>query len=181
VPAAVAGLALQDVVEQRLGTTRGIAAGLVLGGAALWWADTRTSSRDHGKPGDAIATARFPGSPGWDAAGALVVPALAQVVALVPGVSRQGAVLTALRARGVERAEAARTSLLMSIPVTLGASGLTAVRARALPPLVPALAAAATAYAATRRARWTGNATKAAVVVRMGMAAAAVATDRRRT
>lgn len=186
VPAAVTGLLLQDVVERRLGTTRGIAVGLVLGGAALLWADTRppppSGSRDvlpHSPSGDPATPEVLP--PRRRPATPTTAAALAQVVALVPGVSRQGAVLTALRASGVDRAAAARTSLVMSLPVSLGAAGLTAVRGRALPPLVPALAAAATAYAAARRARWTGNSTKAAVVVRMGVAAAAVAQDRRRT
>lgn len=46
---------------------------------------------------------------------------LAQVVAILPGVSRSGATIAAGRARGLARAAAARFSFLMSVPVMLGA------------------------------------------------------------
>ena len=49
---------------------------------------------------------------------------LAQALALVPGVSRSGSTMTAARFLGMERAEAARFSFLMSIPVTMAAGGL---------------------------------------------------------
>lgn len=52
---------------------------------------------------------------------------LAQVMALVPGVSRSGSTMTAARFLGMERAEAARFSFLMSIPVTMAAGGLGAL------------------------------------------------------
>jgi len=56
-------------------------------------------------------------------AGALLV-GLAQVVALVPGTSRSGITMTAARFLGLERPEAARFSLLLSIPAILGAGAL---------------------------------------------------------
>ena len=46
----------------------------------------------------------------------------AQVLALIPGVSRSGITMTAARLLGVGRAEAARFSMLLSIP-TIGAAG----------------------------------------------------------
>lgn len=46
---------------------------------------------------------------------------LAQVLALVPGTSRSGITMTAARFLGMERAEAARFSLLLSIPTIAGA------------------------------------------------------------
>lgn len=46
---------------------------------------------------------------------------LAQVLALVPGTSRSGITMTAGRILGMERRETARFSLLMSIPVIIGA------------------------------------------------------------
>lgn len=49
---------------------------------------------------------------------------LAQVMALIPGVSRSGVTMTAARFLGMERAEAARFSFLMSIPVTMAAGAL---------------------------------------------------------
>jgi len=49
---------------------------------------------------------------------------LAQVLALVPGCSRSGITMTAGRLLGMERTEAARFSMLLSIPVILGAGVL---------------------------------------------------------
>ncbi|MEE2689371.1 MAG: undecaprenyl-diphosphate phosphatase, partial [Pseudomonadota bacterium] len=49
---------------------------------------------------------------------------LAQVLALVPGCSRSGITMTAGRLLGMERIEAARFSMLLSIPVILGAGVL---------------------------------------------------------
>lgn len=56
--------------------------------------------------------------------GALVI-GLAQVLALIPGTSRAGITMTAGRFLGYERAEAARFSMLLSIP-TIAAFGLLA-------------------------------------------------------
>ena len=52
---------------------------------------------------------------------------LAQVLALLPGTSRSGVTMTAARFLGFERGEAARFSLLLSIPAILGASTLTGI------------------------------------------------------
>ena len=49
---------------------------------------------------------------------------LAQVLALIPGASRSGVTMTAARMIGFERADAARFSLLLSIPAILGAATL---------------------------------------------------------
>lgn len=53
-----------------------------------------------------------------------IVLGLAQVLALVPGTSRSGITMTAARMLGYERADAARFSMLMSVPVILGAGAL---------------------------------------------------------
>ena len=58
------------------------------------------------------------------AAGALFI-GLAQVLAFIPGTSRSGITMTVARFLGFERAEAARFSLLLSIPAILGAGVLT--------------------------------------------------------
>ena len=49
---------------------------------------------------------------------------LSQVLALIPGTSRSGITMTAARFLGYERPEAARFSLLLSIPAILGAGTL---------------------------------------------------------
>jgi undecaprenyl-diphosphatase len=59
---------------------------------------------------------------GWKAA---LMIGLAQVLAFIPGTSRSGITMTAARALGVTRLEAARFSMLMSIPL-LGALALAA-------------------------------------------------------
>lgn len=48
----------------------------------------------------------------------------AQALALLPGTSRSGITMTAARMLGFERSEAARFSLLMAVPVILGAVAL---------------------------------------------------------
>ncbi len=49
---------------------------------------------------------------------------VAQVLALVPGTSRAGITMTAARALGYERADAARFSMLLSVPTILAAGTL---------------------------------------------------------
>lgn len=49
---------------------------------------------------------------------------VAQVIALVPGVSRSGITMTAARVLGFERTETVRFSLLMSVPAIIGAGVL---------------------------------------------------------
>ena len=49
---------------------------------------------------------------------------LFQVLALVPGTSRAGITVTAARFLGIERRDAARFSMLLSIPVIIGAGAL---------------------------------------------------------
>lgn len=57
-------------------------------------------------------------------AGHVLFIGLAQVLALVPGTSRSGITMTAGRLLGMERQEAARFSMLLSIPTILGAGVL---------------------------------------------------------
>lgn len=157
VPAALVGAVAHGAVERRLGRPGPTAALLALSGMALWLADARTAPPRELGSGD------------------LVVAAIAQPAALVPGVSRAGATLTALRARGVDRETAVRASLLMSLPVTGGAAALTAVRARQAPPLLPTALAGLSAYAAARRLRPTRAWVAASVLYRLGVAGAVAA------
>ena len=163
-PAAAAGLLVDDAVERRLGGPRPTAALLGAAGALLLLADRRPARRGVGRTEAVLAAA-------------------AQVLALAPGVSRSGAVLTALRARGVDREAAARHALLMSLPVTAGASLLPLARAdrgvlRELAPLLAAgvpTAALSGATAVTVRRRRPGRSATAAAVYRLGLAAAVLA------
>jgi undecaprenyl-diphosphatase len=54
----------------------------------------------------------------------VVIIGCAQVLALIPGTSRSGITMSAARLLGMERSEAARFSMLLSIPAILGAGTL---------------------------------------------------------
>jgi len=132
-PPALAGLALERRIEQRLGTPATLAAGLVAGGAALVLADRVPVTRASGDAG--VRDGLWLG--------------LAQAAALVPGVSRNGATLAAARARGFSRADASRLSWEVALPVLLGASALKAWRVVGSGGRVPLAAGAAAAFAST--------------------------------
>jgi undecaprenyl-diphosphatase len=106
-PPALAGFLFEDAIQTRLGTPRSVAAGLAAGGVAMALADMRAERRG-----------RAP-----SAADALLL-GVAQAAALVPGVSRHGAALTALRLRGFPRARAHAVSREASKPVLAGAAAL---------------------------------------------------------
>jgi undecaprenyl-diphosphatase len=117
-PAALAGYKLGPLIERRAGGPRAIACGLVLGALALALADGRA-------PANAAAGAREQD----DArAGDGLALGLAQAVALIPGVSRSGATLTAARARRFGRGAAQTLSWHAGLPVMLGASALQGAR-----------------------------------------------------
>jgi undecaprenyl-diphosphatase len=113
-PPAIAGLALEKVIERRLGGPRSTVAGLAGGALAMALADARVPGGSRG--------GRRPGLCDGLALG------LAQAAALAPGVSRNGAALTAARARGFSREQAHALSRLFGLPVILGASALKGVR-----------------------------------------------------
>ncbi len=106
VPAAVAGVLLQHAAETWLRWLPLQAVTLTVFGFLLWWVDRVTPQRASG------------GVPGW---GTGIAMGLAQVLALVPGVSRSGVTITAGRAMGENRVTAARFSFLLATPITLGA------------------------------------------------------------
>jgi undecaprenyl-diphosphatase len=114
-PPAVAGLALERRIEQRLGTPATLAAGLLAGGLALVVSDQVTVTR---RADDASVR-----DGAW--------LGLAQAAALVPGVSRSGVTLAAARCLGFSRADASRLSWEVALPVLAGATVLKGVRIRA--------------------------------------------------
>ncbi len=56
--------------------------------------------------------------------GDIIIVGCAQALALVPGTSRSGITMTAARILGMERREGAKLSMLLSIPVIIGAGSL---------------------------------------------------------
>jgi undecaprenyl-diphosphatase len=113
-PPAIAGYALERPIERRLGGPGSIAAGLVAGALAMVLADRRPQTRGPGDAGpiDGLALG------------------LAQAAALIPGVSRNGATLTAGRARRFDRGQANLLSRTVALPVIVGATVLKGVRLR---------------------------------------------------
>jgi undecaprenyl-diphosphatase len=112
-PPAIVGYGLERPIERRLGTPPTIAAGLAAGAAALWAADAlapQRRARTDATAADALALG------------------VAQACALVPGVSRNGATLTAARARGFRRPDANALSRHVALPVIVGATLLKGVR-----------------------------------------------------
>ena len=79
----------------------------IIFGLLLWFADSRSVSRYTIETGLTIKRAFIIG--------------LSQVLALVPGTSRSGITMTTARFMGFERSQAARFSMLLSIPVTAAA------------------------------------------------------------
>ena len=63
---------------------------------------------------------------------ALVI-GIAQILAIIPGTSRSGIVITAGLYMGFSRFDASKYSLLLSIPVIIGAGLLTAINVKAIP------------------------------------------------
>jgi len=120
-PPALVGLALERPIEQRLGTPRAIACGLLAGAVALAVADSvggTARDREDAGPRDALSLG------------------VAQALALAPGVSRNGATLAAARLRGFARSDANALSRHVALPVIGGATVLKSVRLvrRGLPP-----------------------------------------------
>lgn len=110
VPAVLAGLLLSDVIEGYLRGLGVIAANTILFGLLLGLASKRT--RLEPEQGEEAGTV------GWR--DALLIGA-AQMLALMPGVSRSGITITAGLLLGYTPATSARFSFLLSVPVILGA------------------------------------------------------------
>jgi len=112
IPPALAGYLLERPIERRLGGPRATAMGLIAGAAAMLAADTRPQRRGRGQ------------------AGALdgLVLGLAQAAALAPGVSRNGATLSAARWRLFSRDQANLLSRTVALPIIVGASLLKGAR-----------------------------------------------------
>lgn len=109
IPAAVLGVLFEDQAETIFRAPALTATTLIVFGALLWWADR-------------LAPATRPLTEmTWKQA---LIIGFAQAVALVPGVSRSGATMTAARFLSFDRQSAAVFSFLMSMPVIAAAAVL---------------------------------------------------------
>lgn len=105
-PIVVVGLAARSLIEGPLRSLWVVAAGLIGWSAVMWWAERNPSQ----KKGEAdLSTAD------------VLIIGLVQCIALVPGVSRSGATISAGLLRGVDRVTATKLSFFLAIPALVGA------------------------------------------------------------
>lgn len=109
IPVIIAGLVLKLTgFDDMLRSTAVIGWTMILFGGLLWWADRFAGAEKAAEawtPRDALSLGLW------------------QALALIPGTSRSGVVITAARFHGYDRYGAAKLSMLMSIP-TIIASGV---------------------------------------------------------
>lgn len=110
IPPAVVGFTFEQPLQRRLSGLPTIAAGLLAGAVAMALADSRPANGVR-----TLAEARVVDG---------LLLGLAQTCALVPGVSRSGAVLSTARARGFSRVDSHTLSRRTGLPVILGAGAL---------------------------------------------------------
>jgi len=122
IPAALGGAVGENVIEKRLGEPWQIGIALAVFAVVLWLADRLPERR-------AMTSLRY-----RDA----LALGFAQMIALVPGVSRSGITITGARLFKLDRDSAARFSFLMLVPVVFGAALLKMVKDIVLGPGLPA-------------------------------------------
>jgi len=114
IPAVVFGLLFDDAIEASMGSAQSVFVQLVVNGLMLAGAERLGQRQQQGGGGRPLT---------WTTA---VLVGFGQALAILPAISRSGATIAAALVLGVNRAEAARFSFLMSIPVMLGAGVLKA-------------------------------------------------------
>ncbi len=114
IPVALVGFALRKVIEGSLRSLWVVAAALILWSAVMVLAETRHAKlvREGKERGEGTVTLRD----------GLII-GLVQCLALIPGVSRSGATISAGLFRGIDRVTATRLSFFLAIPA-LTAAGL---------------------------------------------------------
>jgi len=113
IPIAIVGLAAKSFIEGPLRNLWVVAVALIAWSAVMVFAEhaaTQTKRENGLRPRDAVVIGVF------------------QVVALVPGVSRSGATISAGLLRDLDRLTATRMSFLLGIPALVAAGGLEAFK-----------------------------------------------------
>jgi undecaprenyl-diphosphatase len=104
VPGALAGLLLDKWAETVFRAPALVAGTMIVMGLVLWAADRRAGQAETMTWRDGLLVG------------------LSQALAIVPGVSRSGATISTALFLGYERAQAARFSFLLALPITAGAA-----------------------------------------------------------
>jgi undecaprenyl-diphosphatase len=111
-PIAIVGLIFQDEIETTLRSLWFVGSALILWSAVLWYAD-RSARQTRGE--DDVTTRDT------------LIIGLTQCLALIPGVSRSGATISAGLLRGIDRVTVTKLSFLLAIPALSAATVLQAI------------------------------------------------------
>jgi undecaprenyl-diphosphatase len=109
IPIGIVGLAAKDAIEGPLRNLVVIAVALIAWSAVMVYAERHAA----GRRGERQLTLRD-----------VLVMGLVQCIALIPGVSRSGATISAGLLRGIDRVEATRLSFFLAIPALTAATVL---------------------------------------------------------
>ncbi len=112
IPIAIVGLAFKSQIETGLRSLWYVAWALILWSLVMYWAERNATQKRHEK------------STTWKDT---LFVGVAQCIALIPGVSRSGATISAGFLRGFDRMTATRLSFFLSIPALIAAGILEAV------------------------------------------------------
>jgi undecaprenyl-diphosphatase len=112
IPIGIVGLTFKDEIETTLRSLYVVGGALILWSGVMWFAD-RTATQERGERDVTWRDALIIG--------------LAQCLALIPGVSRSGATLSAGLLRGFDRVTVTRMSFFLSIPALTAAAILQTV------------------------------------------------------
>lgn len=111
-PIVVVGLAFKDEIETTLRSLWFVGSALILWSGVMWFADSRATQERH----EADVTWRD-----------TLIIGIVQCLALIPGISRSGATMSAGLLRGIDRVAVTRLSFFLSIPALTGAGILQTV------------------------------------------------------
>lgn len=112
-PIAVVGLALKNQIETTFRSLWFVAGALLIWSGVMWYADHHARSRKHKEE---AAT--------WKDT---LIIGFVQCLALIPGVSRSGATMSAGLLRGFDRVAVTKLSFFLAIPALLAAGALECV------------------------------------------------------
>lgn len=115
IPGGIAGLLLNDYMEDLLEWEAPVAAALIIGGIAMWWIESRFR-REEGPTVESMTLRQ-----------ALFV-GMAQCAAIVPGTSRSMATIMGGLIMGLPAATAAQFSFYLAIPTLIGAGLLRVIK-----------------------------------------------------
>jgi undecaprenyl-diphosphatase len=114
VPAIIVGVVFGDAIESTLRSPWVVVVMLVVVALAMWWVEANYTEvkKVSGKTSSALISIPM--------SDALII-GLSQCLALIPGTSRSGIMITTAMWRNISRQQAARFAFLVGAPITLGA------------------------------------------------------------